>query len=143
MPAEDDQASREAVLRLLVEELNVKRTVACGDTVQVSTVTTTSERTVEEMLRRETADIRRVPVDREVEAIPAIEQRGDLTIIPVVKEVLVLRRQLVLIEEIHIRRVSTQEPFVTSVTLREQHAEITRTPPDRADPGRPVTEPKD
>ena len=128
MPADDTEASREAVLRLFAEDLNIERSVARGDTVHVSTVTTTSNRLVEEMLRHETADVTRVPIGQEIDVIPDVWQQGDLTIVPVVKEILVLRKQLVLVEEIHIRRVSTEEPFVANVTLREQHAEITRTP---------------
>ena len=133
MPADDTEVSRETTYRLVSEDLNVERKFIDGDTVQVRTVTTVTEHAVEEMLRHQTADIQRVPIGCEVDAMPEIKQQGDLTIVPIVKEVLILHRQMVLVEEIHICRVSTDEPFATTVALREQRAEITRSQPAAAE----------
>ena len=51
---------------------------------------------------------------------------GDVTIIPVFEETVVVEKKLTLKEEIHIRRRSATEIFETAMTLRRQRAEVTR-----------------
>ena len=63
---------------------------------------------------------------RAIEVAPPISHEGDITIIPVVEEIVVVERRLVLKEEIRIRRVSTKEQHQETVVLREQEAVITR-----------------
>ena len=58
--------------------------------------------------------------------MPSISQEGDTTIIPVVEEIVVVERRLVLKEEIRVRRVSTKEQHQETVVLREQEAVTTR-----------------
>jgi len=58
--------------------------------------------------------------------VPSISQEGDTTIIPVVEEIVVVERRLVLKEEIRVRRVSTKEQHQETVVLREQEAVTTR-----------------
>ena len=50
------------------------------------------------------AIIERVSVDRVIDAPPAIRQEGDTIIVPVVEEIMVVEKRLLLKEEIHIRR---------------------------------------
>ena len=115
-----------AVLRLLEENAVVSRRVVAGQTVRVSTTTLLDEHLVVEVLADETVEVERVPVGRVVEAAPEIRQDGDVTIIPVMEEVLVLERRLVLKEEVRIRRVRTTQPHRETVQLRQQVASITR-----------------
>jgi stress response protein YsnF len=49
-------------------------------------------------------------------------------VIPVLEEVLVVEKRLVLREELRIRRTSASEAVEVPVTLRRQHAEIDRLP---------------
>ena len=70
-------------------------------------------------------EIERVPVGRTVEAVPPARTEGDLTIMPVVEEIGVVERRLVLKEEIHIRRVRHTERHRETVTLRAQDAVVT------------------
>ena len=82
----------------------------------------------------------RIAVGLPVDAVPPVREEGDITVIPVVEEVLVVERRLVLKEEIHLRRVRTIKQHRETVTLREQHAVIERT--DRDGQGRnPFPEP--
>ena len=90
---------------------------------------TTVERpvTIQEELARESVVVEHVPVGRVIEEIPPIRQEGDVTIIPVVEEEVVVVRRLVLKEEVHLRRVRTTERHIETVTLREQKLTVTRT----------------
>ncbi len=116
------------VLELLEESLAVDRRTVSGATVRVSTTTSLREQLVEETLTRESAEIERVAVGRVVERTPDIRHEGDVTIIPVMEEVLVLERRLVLKEEVRIRRVRTTETHRETVQLREQAALVSRIP---------------
>ena len=59
--------------------------------------------------------------------MPEIRQVGDTTIVPVVEEILVTEKRLVLKEEVHLQRVRTVRTHTETVMLREQQAVITRT----------------
>ena len=69
-------------------------------------------------------------VDRVVETAPEIRQEGDVMIIPIVEEEVVLVTRLVLREEIHVRKKTTQRTEQFTVKLRAERAEITdKNPP--------------
>jgi stress response protein YsnF len=55
-----------------------------------------------------------------------VREEGDVTIMPVLEEIIVVERQLILKEEIHIRQLRTTERHRETVVLREQDAVITR-----------------
>lgn len=127
-----DGTDHHAVLPLLEEALRVgKRRVETGR-VRVSVATDTEERLVRETLRTERAEVERVAVGRELadgEGAPAIRQEEDGTVVvPVLEEVLVVERRLVLREEIRLRLVAVDETVEQPVTLRRQRAEVERLP---------------
>lgn len=113
---------------LHAEELSVTKQQVETGRVQVGTVTRVHEEQVDEPLERQHVEIEHVVIDRPIDAVPAVRQEGDTTIIPVVEEVLVVERRLRLKEEIHIRRVQTTERYRESVTLRRQEAVVKRLP---------------
>jgi uncharacterized protein (TIGR02271 family) len=78
-------------------------------------------------LASERVEITRIPIGQVIDAMPDIRQDGDTTIIPVVEEILVTEKRLVLKEEIHLQRVRTTRTHTETVLLREQQAVITRT----------------
>ncbi|KQS75186.1 hypothetical protein ASG25_20725 [Rhizobium sp. Leaf384] len=77
-------------------------------------------------LAGETVDISREPIGKEVDRIPQLRVEGDVTIIPVVEEIVVVEKRLVLVEEIRIRRLATSEDVQIPVTLRKQRAVVER-----------------
>ena len=66
-----------------------------------------------------------MPIDREVEAAPAVRTAGDTTVVPVLEEVLVVEKRLVLKEEVRIRRITRSDEVETTVPLRRQRAVVT------------------
>jgi len=116
----------EEVIPLAEEIATVgKRQVVTGR-VRVQTVTDAIEELVHADVQRETVEVTRVPIDRMVETTPEIRTEGDVTILPVVEEVLVVEKRLVLKEELHIRRRITTETAEVPVTLRKQRAIVER-----------------
>ncbi len=81
---------------------------------------------VEEPVTHEQVDVERVPVNRPVESASGIRQEGDTTIIPVYEEVLVVKKQLVLKEEIRVTRRSTTHRDQQEITLRGEEVIVER-----------------
>jgi stress response protein YsnF len=119
----------EQVVPLVEETATVGKRVTT-ERVRVQTVTETVEDFARADVQREIVEVIRVPVDRIIEDAPEIRTEGDLVIVPVVEEVLVVEKRLVLKEELHIRRKVATEGVEVPVTLRKQRAVIERLPPD-------------
>ena len=116
----------ESVIPLLAEEIAVsKRTVETGR-VQVARITHEREQLIDELLAHTAVEIDRAPINRQVDTMPAIREEGDTIVIPIVEEVLVIERRLLLKEEVRVRRVHSTERHQESVTLRHHEAVITR-----------------
>jgi len=90
----------------------------------------TRTETIETVLRRDQPTIERVPINREVSASPAVRQEGDTLIIPVLEEVAVIERRLILREEIRIHRHEVVEPFRQDVTLRTEEVVVAPSQPN-------------
>jgi uncharacterized protein (TIGR02271 family) len=122
-------ATQSPAFPLHAEELSVSRQQIAGDTVQVSIVTREGDGVVDEMLNHERVEIDRVPIGRPVDAIPPVRQEGETTILPVVEEIIVVQRRLILKEEVRIKRLHVSERHQEAVVLRKQEAVITRMEP--------------
>jgi len=120
----------EEVIPLVEETATVgKRQVVTGH-VRVQTVTDTFEEIARADVHRESVEVTRVPIDRMVETAPEVRTERDVTILPVVEEVLVVEKRLLLKEELHIRRRVETETVEVPVTLRKQRAVVEREAPD-------------
>ena len=77
-------------------------------------------------LTREDVSVERVPINCEVETAPGVRHEGDTLVIPVVEEMMVLQKRLVLREEVRITVNRTQEHVAEPVVLRTVHAVVER-----------------
>jgi stress response protein YsnF len=134
-PVRPDASHDEATIPLLSEDVAVS-TKKATTVLRVATVTKTREQLVDEPVKKEWAEVDRVPIGRYVDAVPEVREEGDLVVVPVVEEVVVLTRRLRLKEEVRIRRVRRTERYTETVRLREQDAVVTRHP--ASEPGRPA-----
>ena len=76
-------------------------------------------------------EVTRVPVNREVSEAPPIRMEGDITVVPVVEERLVIEKRLFLVEELHLTRTATTEQVEVPTTLRRMRAVVERETPDQ------------
>ena len=58
---------------------------------------------------------------------PQTRQDGDTLIVPILEEVLVVEKRLILKEELHIRKHSSERTEQHKVRLRTEHVEIEQT----------------
>jgi uncharacterized protein (TIGR02271 family) len=122
--------NQDAVLPLYAESLSSDRRTVEGDTIRLTVQTHTREQVIDEKLAHTRVEIERIPIGRTIDAAPPVRTEGDTIIIPVIEEIVVVERRLMLKEEIILRRVHTAERHRESVILREQEAVIERTQPD-------------
>ena len=124
------------VVPLVEERARVdKRHVVTGG-VRVRKRVRAWEEVVDEPLTRVRVDVERRPINIWVHTPPPVRTEGDTTVIPLLEEVLVVRRRLRVTEEIRItrRRESFRAP--RHVVLRREEAEVERLAADEA----PATE---
>jgi stress response protein YsnF len=133
-PRSGTRTVAEEIIPLVEETATVdKRQVVTGR-VRVQTITDIVEELARADVQRESVGVTRVPIDKVVETAPEIRTEGDVTVVPVLEEVLVVEKRLVLKEELHIRRRIETEAVEVPVTLRKQRAVIERLAPDAPDP---------
>jgi uncharacterized protein (TIGR02271 family) len=133
---EDGDGRDPQTLRLWAEEVTFDREKVETGRVRVRLVTRKHDETVEVPLTKESFEIERVAIGREIDAAPAPRQEGDTLVIPVVEEVVVTERRLVLKEEVRLRRVRTTEQHRETVTLRRHEAIVERLPAEQPPIGR-------
>lgn len=117
-------------VQLHAEELAVSKHLVASGLVRVEVATRSHDEAVDEVLHHKRVVVERVTINQPVDAVPPLRVEGDTTILSVVEEVLVVTRQLMLKEEIRMRRIQVTEAHHEVVTLREQEAVITRAAAD-------------
>jgi stress response protein YsnF len=122
----DEDKAAQHVVPLSEETAHVETRSHVTGRVRVSTVTDTVDEVVAAELEDETVEVTRVLVNREVVSPPPIRTEGDTTIIPVLEEVLVVEKRLVLKEELYIRRRVSRETVEMPVQVRKQRAVVER-----------------
>jgi stress response protein YsnF len=117
---------------LLEEQISVVRRRVEGDTIRVSTVTNKVEKHVAEEILHERVEVEHIAIGRSIDSVPPIREEGEVTIIPVIEEVLVIEKRLILKEEMHIRRVRVPDVHREVVTRRTHDVVVERTKPGEA-----------
>lgn len=126
-PAEPRLAtSGETIVPVIEEQLRVEtRDVETGR-IRVSKRVETSETVVDEPLFEEGYDIERVPANRVLKSPAEPRYEGDTLVLPVVEEVLVVEKRLVLREELRITRKRREIHDPQTHTVRREHIDVER-----------------
>ena len=119
---------RTAAIPVFEETLRVDKTVNETDRVFIKTSILERTEVADLELRSGQATIERVPIDRVVDVAPAIRHEGDTIIVPVVEEIMVVEKRLLLKEEIHIRRQEIVQHIRQPVRLRSEEVSVERQP---------------
>ena len=128
-PATDSRAgaSEPLVIPVLAEQAQVHLQRERTGTVRVRKVVHQVSEPVAAQGYREVVETTRVLVNQVVEAVEAPRTLGELLVIPVYEERLV--RQLVLVEEIHVRRRRESFEYTASIALRREEVVVERLDP--------------
>jgi uncharacterized protein (TIGR02271 family) len=124
VPQED---VKEVTIPLFEEELRLgKRRVETGRT-RVSIKVDEDEQVIEQPLMKENVEVRHVAINRFIDAPAELRTEGDVTIIPVMEEVLVVEKKLRLREEVHIRRLTETVKQTHKEKVRKEEVVVERT----------------
>ena len=132
-PAAEVALGESVTLPLIAETARIDKRVVETGRVRVSTRTETTDQVMRETLRSDMVGVTRVAINRtlaEGETPPVVREENGVTIIPVLEEILVVEKRLVLKEEVHVRQTTAGEDVEMPVTLRRQHAVIERVSPE-------------
>lgn len=102
-----------------------KRTLDRG-AVRVHVTVGEREVVVDEPLAEDQVNVERVAINRPLDKPVKQRVEGDTTIIPVMKEVLLVRKQLMLVEEVRLTRTRVEVRRPQTVTLRTEAAQVER-----------------
>jgi len=122
------EAGGDLVIPITDETLRVdRRTVETG---RVEVHKTVQERVevVDQPIFAEEVEIERITLNRPLEESVASRYEGETLIIPLVEEVLVVQKRLILREEIHIRKLRKELREPQEVLLRTEQVDVVRKP---------------
>jgi uncharacterized protein (TIGR02271 family) len=115
-----------AAIPLMEEQLSIaKRQVESGR-VRVRVTVEERQETVTEELLHDELQIEHVPRNIQVSEVPRVRLEGNTTIVPVVEEVVVVEKRLMLVEEIHVTRRPIPKMTEIPVSLRSERATVDR-----------------
>jgi uncharacterized protein (TIGR02271 family) len=124
----------ELAIPVIEEQLVIDKQAVPIGAVQIRKQLQERTETIDMPLLREEVDIRRVVINKVIDRMPSTREEGDVIIIPVVEEELVVSKRLVLKEELHLTRHRSVQRSAQEVVIRRENAEITRLDGE----GRPV-----
>ncbi len=116
----------ELVVPVLKEELEVRKELRKTGVVRVLKTIRELEEVVSESLASETVDVQRIPMDLIVDSPPQVRSEGEVMIIPVVKEELVITKQLRVVEELRITRRKSVSDYKETVKLHAEEVTVER-----------------
>ncbi len=115
-----------AAIPLVEERLSIEKRQVESGRVRVRISVAEREERVPVDLAHDEVEVERVAKNVVVSELPGVRLEGNITIIPVVEEVVVIEKRLVLVEEIHVRRKTATTTEVIPVTLRSEQVAIER-----------------
>ena len=136
MPDDESTQQSSQTIPVVAEEAVLhKRQVETGR-VRISKSVRTEHHEVSDSLRYEEAVIERVPCGAPVDPAdpPQVREQGDVTIVPVLEEVLVVEKRLMLKEELHVRRVAREVRKSVPVSLQREEVNVERSGPGEPPP---------
>jgi uncharacterized protein (TIGR02271 family) len=117
------------VIPVIEEQLHISKVWQETGRVEISKTVTEEAVDYNLPLNQEEVIMERKPINQYVEtAPPASRYEGDTLIIPVLKEVLVVEKKLMLVEELHISKRRSEQMVSGTEILRKESVAVNRTP---------------
>lgn len=126
-----NQSTEKVVIPVIHEKIQIdKKTIETGR-VLVSKTVTEQEEFINIPITNEETEVERIPLNQYIDnAPPAVRYEGETMIIPILHEVMVTEKRLLLVEEVRITKRKVEKFETQKVVLRTEHINIQRTAPD-------------
>ncbi len=121
-----DEAEGTAIVPIIGEELEISKRVVPTAQVRLQKNTETFDVKLDEPLTASSVRVERVALGHVVEVAPAVRLEGSTTVYPLLEERLILTKQLVLIEEVHVTPEFSERRDTQLVTLRRERLDVSR-----------------
>jgi uncharacterized protein (TIGR02271 family) len=108
------------------EQIDVHKDLVEAGRVRVSKNVVHHIQPVETVLAHDEVAVERVPINVYVDQAPPVRQEGDTTIFPVVREVAVVTRYLLVVEEVRITRRRVETIDRQEIPVREERVDVER-----------------
>jgi uncharacterized protein (TIGR02271 family) len=118
----EDETTR--VIPVIQEELVTGTRIVETGIIRIRKEIHEREETVDLPLMKEEIHVERVLVDQFVEEPPEVRHVGETLVVPVMEEVLVVEKRILLKEELHITKVAKTYHNPKKVTLRSEEVRI-------------------
>jgi uncharacterized protein (TIGR02271 family) len=112
------------VIPVVEEEVAVAKQRTVTGRVRIHKTVEEREETIETPIMYDQVHIERVALNRLVSEPATQRQEGATLVLPVHKEVLVVEKRLMLVEEIHITKQQRQDHMQDTVTLRKENVTV-------------------
>lgn len=120
----------EIIIPVLAEELKIARQKVLTGGVRVHKTVTERTATISEPTLQEQISVERIPVNQYISEPPAVRYEGDVMIVPVLEEVMVVEKRLVLREEIRITKTQATVQNPQQIILRREEATLEKIAPE-------------
>jgi uncharacterized protein (TIGR02271 family) len=121
---ERDMGSYEVSVPVVEEQIKVGSREIVAERAVINKHVEEGEELVDLPLLSENNRVERIPINLTVDSPPSVRCVGDTTIIPVVEEVAVVKKQLVLREEFRITRIRTELRRPQRITLKRARVDV-------------------
>lgn len=126
MSAKDIDSVSMQSIPLVEEAISIDRRAVETGRVRIQTGVEERVEFVRQDLAHQQVEIEERKLDRVLETMPAPRQEGDVLIIPIVEERIVVTKELVLVKELHVRRTTHSETVEEPVSLRNTKVTVER-----------------
>ena len=125
-PGEPIVRDSSVVVPVVSEEVHADALPVETGSVRVTKRVIGEDQVLEQQLRKEHVEVKRVKVDRQVDGPQQPYRSGNTLIVPVMAEVLRVEKRWVVTEEIHITKYEDSETARQTVTVGHEEAQVER-----------------
>lgn len=119
---------KNTIIPIIQEEAQVNKHLVESGRVRITKHVHTEEETIDTALKQEQVQVERIPLNQVVEAPVKTRYEGETLVIPVMEEVLVVEKRLLVKEEIRITKYVGEIQHQETVTLQKEEVSVERTP---------------
>ncbi|MCE7984827.1 MAG: DUF2382 domain-containing protein [Caldilinea sp. CFX5] len=116
------------VIPVVEEEAHIEKRLVERNRTRITKQVHTEEENIDTPLRQERVQVERVPVERIIDSPVTNHYDGDTLVIPVMEEVLIIEKKLLLKEEVRVTKYVGETEHQETVTLRKEAVTVERTP---------------
>lgn len=111
------------------EQVQIGKDVVETGRIRVSKTVHEEQQIVDVPIIQEEVNVERVAINQYVATPPAVRYEGDTMVMPILREVLVVEKRLLLVEEVRITKHQTETRIPQQVTLRKEEIHLQRVSP--------------